>query len=137
MCWIWLIIGFLALAALVVLKSKADTDEAANVKIVPQITIHEKPTEGFATSAMGQLPIGGGADPELGDMRAPYALLKDALPARTAAGFRGIKAETCYDIDWNAQNSLTGNFSKFTNNNMPTYPDNCTGPLQEFTGSFY
>lgn len=137
MCYIWLMIGFLALAALVVLKSKADTDEAAIVKIIPQITVHKKETEGFAMAVSGQLPIGGGADPELRNMRAPYALLKDALPARSSAAFRGITAESCYDIDWNAQNSLTGNYSKFTNNNMTTYPDNCTGPRQEFTGSFY
>lgn len=137
MCWIWIAIGLVALAIAVIIKSAADAQDAANAKITPLIVAAPKSKEGFATANPGQLPIGGGADPELGDPRAPYALLNDALPVRRSAAFRGTTSESCYGYDWNAQNSLTGNYSKFTNNNMPTYPDNCTGPRQEFTGSFY
>jgi hypothetical protein len=133
MCWTWIAIGIVALAILVVMSSSVATNE----NIIPLIISQPAQKEGFATSEPGQLPIGGGADPELGDLRTPYSLLKDALPARQGPNFRGITAASCYDADWNAQNSLTGNNSKFTNNNMPTYPDNCTGPRQEFTGSFY
>jgi hypothetical protein len=122
----------IVLAIFVVLSSHERT---RHYVAVPRIISKPKMDEGF-TSAMGQLPIGGGANPELDRPRAPYALLGDALPPRGVA-FRGMTAEKCYDADWNAQNSLTGNFSKFTNNNMTTYPDNCTGPRQEFTGSFY
>lgn len=85
------------------------------------------------------LPIGGGDSPGLNEPRTPYTLLNDALRPRmlgeTAAA--NINSQRCYDTDYNAFHSLTGNFSKITNNNLPTYPDNCTGPRQEFTGTFY
>lgn len=85
------------------------------------------------------LPIGGGDSPALNEPRTPYTLLNDALRPRMLgeAAAANINSERCYETDYNAFNSLTGNFSKITNNNLPTYPDNCTGPRQEFTGTFY
>lgn len=85
------------------------------------------------------LPIGGGDSPALDTPRTPYTLLNDALVPLMAGEppLEQTTAQSCYATDYNAFNSLTGNFSKITNNNMPTYPDNCTGPRQEFTLSFY
>jgi hypothetical protein len=85
-----------------------------------------------------ELPIGGGDSPALDKPRVPYTLLNDALkPVMLGERAPLTTSRSCAATDWNYYNSLTGNFSKFTNNNMPTYPDNCTGPLQEFTLSFY
>ena len=84
------------------------------------------------------LPIGGGDSPALDKPRVPYTLLNDALkPYMLGEKAPLTTSRSCAATDWNYYHSLTGNFSKFTNNNMPTYPDNCTGPLQEFTLSFY
>lgn len=84
------------------------------------------------------LPIGGGDSPALDKPRVPYTLLNDALQPYTLGERAPLTtSRSCAATDWNYYHSLTGNFSKFTNNNMPTYPDNCTGPLQEFTLSFY
>jgi hypothetical protein len=85
------------------------------------------------------LPIGGGDSPALDSPRTPYTLLNDALtPIMTGEPpLEQTTAQSCNATDYNAAHSLTGNFSKITNNNMPTYPDNCTGPRQEFTMSFY
>ena len=84
------------------------------------------------------LPIGGGDSPALDKPRVPYTLLNDALkPVMLGEKAPLTTSRSCAATDWNYYHSLTGNFSKFTNNNMPTYPDNCTGPLQEFTLSFY
>lgn len=86
----------------------------------------------------GDLPIGGGASPELDKPRSPYTLL-DGLKPRLLGEkpLAYINAEGCYARDYNSVHSLTGNYSKMTNNNMPMYPDNCTGPRQEFTAAFY
>lgn len=85
------------------------------------------------------LPIGGGDSPALDTPRTPYTLLNDALMPIMAGELplERTTAQSCHATDYNAFNSLTGNFSKITNNNMPTYPDNCTGPRQEFTMAFY
>ncbi len=85
------------------------------------------------------LPIGGGDSPALSNPRQPYTLLNDALRPLEAGDppLEQTTAASCYATDYNAAHSLTGNYSKITNNNMPTYPDNCTGPRQEFTLSFY
>lgn len=85
------------------------------------------------------LPIGGGDTPALDSPRTPYTLLNDALvPIMTGEPpLEQTTAQSCHATDYNATHSLTGNYSKITNNNMPTYPDNCTGPRQEFTLSFY
>ncbi len=84
------------------------------------------------------LPIGGGASPELDKPRNPYTLL-DGLQPRLLGErpLAYVNAEGCYARDYAAAHSLTGNYSKMTNNMMPTYPDNCTGPRQEFTAAFY
>lgn len=86
----------------------------------------------------GDLPIGGGASPELDKPRNPYTLL-DGLKPRLLGEqpVAYINAEGCYARDYNSVHALTGNYSKMTNNNMPMYPDNCTGPRQEFTAAFY
>jgi hypothetical protein len=85
------------------------------------------------------LPIGGGASPELDKPRVPYTLLNDALQPVLLGEkpVADLDAQRCYEMDYSAHNELTGNFSKFTNNNLPTYPDNCTTPHQELTGTFY
>ena len=84
------------------------------------------------------LPIGGGDSPALDKPRVPYTLLNDALkPYLLGEQAPLTTSRSCAATDWNYYHSPTGNFGKFTNNNMPTYPDNCTGPLQEFTLSFY
>ncbi len=84
------------------------------------------------------LPIGGGDSPALDKPRVPYTLLNDALqPVMLGERAPLTTSRSCAATDWNYYHSLTGNYSKFTNNNMTTYPDNCTGPLQEFTLSFY
>jgi hypothetical protein len=83
------------------------------------------------------LPIGGGDSPALDSPRTPYTLLNGALKPVIGERAPLTTSRSCAATDWNYYHSLTGNFSKFTNNNMPTYPDNCTGPLQEFTLSFY
>lgn len=81
---------------------------------------------------------GGGASPELDKPRNPYTLLDGLKPRLLGESpLAYINAEGCYARDYNSVHSLTGNYSKITNNIMPTYPDNCTGPRQEFTAAFY
>lgn len=110
---------------------KADIPAPAKIIPAPKFTAEEP-------FKAGDLPIGGGASPELDKPRNPYTLL-DGLKPRLLGErpLTYINAEGCYARDYNSVHSLTGNYSKLTNNNMPMYPDNCTGPRQEFTAAFY
>lgn len=130
------IIGFLIviLIAILLIARIAKVDGEVVKKEVPAPSYGA--TEEFSSLS---LPIGGGDSPALDEPRTPYTLLNDALRPRMMgeAAAADINSERCYDTDYNAFHSLTGNFSKITNNNLPTYPDNCTGPRQEFTGTFY
>lgn len=93
--------------------------------------------ENFQDSG-SDLPIGGGDSPALDKPRTPYGLLNDALePLMLGQKHELINSQSCYEKDFMAQTSLTGNYAKRTNNNMPTYPDTCTGPRQEFLLGFY
>lgn len=129
-----LLIVILIAVLLIARVAKADASEEVVKKEIPAPSYGA--TEEFSSLS---LPIGGGDSPALDEPRTPYTLLNDALRPRMMgeAAAADINSERCYDTDYNAFHSLTGNFSKITNNNLPTYPDNCTGPRQEFTGTFY
>jgi hypothetical protein len=125
-----------AVVAFVIYMNKGAKEEdvkASPAKIVPAPKFSAE--EPFKA---GDLPIGGGASPDLDKPRNPYTLL-DGLQPRLLGEqpVAYINAEGCYARDYNSVHSLTGNYSKLTNNVMPMYPDNCTGPRQEFTAAFY
>ena len=117
-----------------VIAMRRPIPEKATPKAIP------KPYYGVVENFnSADLPIGGGDSPALDKPRVPYTLLNDALRPVMLDEKRPplTTSRSCAATDWNYYHSLTGNFSKFTNNNMPTYPDNCTGPLQEFTLALY
>ena len=132
-------IGFilllLALAIVVITKSP-------EINKIIQIPI-EMPEPSYKASENFQnlgtdLPIGGGDSPALDQPRTPYGLLNDVLPPlMTGKKHEMMNSQTCYERDYKAQSSLTGNYSKITNNVMTTYPDTCTGPRQEFMLGIY
>jgi hypothetical protein len=110
-------------------------------RLTPQVKVIPGPRYGACENFQNlgsDLPIGGGDSPALDQPRTPYGLLNDALPPlMLGQKHELINSQSCYEKDYMAQTSLTGNYTKRTNNNMPTYPDTCTGPRQEFILGFY
>ncbi len=110
-------------------------------RLTPQVRVIPGPCYGANENfqnAGSDLPIGGGDSPALDQPRTPYGLLNDALPPlMLGQKHELINSQSCYEKDYMAQTSLVGSYAKRTNNNMPTYPDTCTGPRQEFLLGFY
>ena len=79
----------------------------------------------------------GPANAALTQPRKPYHLLSDVLQNAPRDTIGCLRAGCCNETDFEARTNLTGNYLQRTNNYKREYPDNCTGPLHEFTMSFY
>jgi hypothetical protein len=73
---------------------------------------------------------------DLAEPRKPYHLL-EWLPNASSDTIGSLNASCCNDTDFMARTNLTGNYLQRTNNYRHVYPDNCTGPLHDFTLAFY
>lgn len=114
--------------------------------------------EGFGTKAPGlppgeliregftDLQVSGAAEVEkdlspanadLTKPRKPYHLLSDVLQDAPRDTVGNLRAACCAETDFEARTNLTGNYLQRTNNYKRNYPDNCTGPLHDFTMAFY
>lgn len=82
-------------------------------------------------------PDSGPANAQLTQPRKPYHLLSDVLKNAPHDTVGCLRAGCCNETDFEARTNLTGNYLQRTNNYKRDYPDNCTGPLHEFTMSFY
>lgn len=132
---IGIILFLLAIAIVVITRSPEISKIVQTPLVLPEPSY--KATENFQNRGT-DLPIGGGDSPALDQPRTPYGLLNDVLPPLTLGGKHElINSQSCYEKDYKAQTSLTGNYSKITNNVMTTYPDTCTGFRQEFMLGFY
>lgn len=69
--------------------------------------------------------------------RTPYHLLSDVIPDAPRDTIGCLTARCCPETDFESRTNLTGNYLQRTNNYKRSYPDNCTGPLHEFTTAFY
>ncbi len=112
--------------------------EKPKIVMAPSASL-PKPSYGIENfESYGGLPIGGGDTPALDAPRTPYTLLGDALtPLPLGSKHEVMTAQRAWELDYNAQTSLVGNYRKTTNNNMTTYPDTWTSPRQEFILGFY
>jgi hypothetical protein len=77
------------------------------------------------------------ANASLNKPRKPYHLLSDVLQDAPRDTVGCLRAGCCDETDFESRTNLTGNYIQRTNNYKRVYPDNCTGPLHEFTMSFY
>ena len=69
--------------------------------------------------------------------RDPYALLGGVLPVNTVSKTGELTAESCFSVDFLAQNQKTGNFSQTTNNFKHKGPDSCSSPKTDFVNTIY
>jgi len=74
-------------------------------------------------------------DPDLANLRQPYALLKDWLPLASEPIYK--TAQTCHEADFQGRLEKTGNFRQLTNNYKRGDPDSCSGPIQDLTLAIY
>lgn len=91
-------------------------------------------------NVVGKTEVGsdsGPANASLTQPRKPYHLLSDELKNAPRDTIGCLTAGCCNETDFEARTNLTGNYLQRTNNYKRDYPDNCTGPLHEFTMSFY
>lgn len=82
-------------------------------------------------------PDSGPAPASLTQPRKPYHLLTNVLQNAPRDTIGCLTAGCCNETDFEARTNLTGNYLQRTNNYQRSYPDNCTGPLHEFTMAFY
>ena len=76
------------------------------------------------------------ADAQLADMRRPYSLLLDRLPAYEGAPQRP-SSKKCFEADFQKRLEKTGNYRQMTNNYKRDGPDSCSAPNHELLLSFY
>jgi hypothetical protein len=97
--------------------------------------------EGFSDfNVKGKSEVGSDSGPgpaSLTQPRKPYHLLSDELKNAPRDTIGCLTAGCCNETDFEARTNLTGNYLQRTNNYKREYPDNCTGPLHEFTMAFY
>lgn len=97
--------------------------------------------EGFADlDVKGKSEVGSDSGPgpaSLTQPRKPYHLLSDVLQNAPRDTVGCLTAGCCNETDFEARTNLTGNYLQRTNNYKRAYPDNCTGPLHDFTMAFY
>jgi hypothetical protein len=74
-------------------------------------------------------------DPDLTQLRRPYALLKDWLPLASEPMY--MTAKDCHEADFQGRLEKTRNFRQMTNNYKRGDPDSCSGPIQDLTFAFY
>jgi len=98
-------------------------------------------TEGFVDlNVKGKDEVNGDSGPanaSLSQPRKPYHLLSDVLQDAPRDTVGCLRAGCCDETDFESRTNLTGNYIQRTNNYKRVYPDNCSGPLHEFTMSFY
>ena len=82
-------------------------------------------------------PDSGPGPASLTQPRKPYHLLSDVLQNAPRDTVGCLTAGCCNETDFEARTNLTGNYLQRTNNYKREYPDNCTGPLHDFTMAFY
>jgi len=82
-------------------------------------------------------PDSGPGPASLTQPRKPYHLLSDVLKDAPRDTVGCLTAGCCNETDFEARTNLTGNYLQRTNNYKREYPDNCTGPLHDFTMAFY
>jgi hypothetical protein len=82
-------------------------------------------------------PDSGPGPASLAQPRKPYHLLSDVLQNAPRDTVGCLTAGCCNETDFEARTNLTGNYLQRTNNYKRSYPDNCTGPLHDFTMAFY
>jgi hypothetical protein len=82
-------------------------------------------------------PDSGPGPASLTQPRKPYHLLSDVLQNAPRDTVGCLTAGCCNETDFEARTNLTGNYLQRTNNYKRDYPDNCTGPLHDFTMAFY
>lgn len=82
-------------------------------------------------------PDSGPGPASLTQPRKPYHLLSDVLQDAPRDTVGCLTAGCCNETDFEARTNLTGNYLQRTNNYQRAYPDNCTGPLHDFTMAFY
>lgn len=73
---------------------------------------------------------------DLDEPRKPYHLL-EWIPNAPNDTVGCLNASCCSETDFMSRTNLTGNYLQRTNNYKHAYPDNCTGPLHDFTLAFY
>lgn len=97
--------------------------------------------EGFSDfQVKGTSEVGSDSGPgpaSLLQPRKPYHLLSDTLKDAPRDTVGCLTAGCCNETDFEARTNLTGNYLQRTNNYKREYPDNCTGPLHDFTMAFY
>lgn len=122
------------------IASKTDVPSASMLE--PAALLKEKDRkEGFAdlqVQGKNEVTSDSGPGPaSLTQPRKPYHLLSDVLQDAPRDTVGCLRAGCCNETDFEARTNLTGNYIQRTNNYKRAYPDNCTGPLHEFTMSFY
>lgn len=97
--------------------------------------------QGFSDfQVQGKAEVGSDSGPgpaSLTQPRKPYHLLSDVLQDAPRDTVGCLTAGCCNETDFEARTNLTGNYIQRTNNYKREYPDNCTGPLHDFTMAFY
>lgn len=126
--------GFLAIG------SKTEGPSASMLE--PAVLLKEKDKrEGFVNlEVQGKNEVNSDSGPgpaSLTQPRKPYHLLSDVLQDAPRDTIGCLRAGCCNETDFEARTNLTGNYLQRTNNYKRAYPDNCTGPLHDFTMAFY
>ena len=118
------------------------TDGPAASMLEPAALLKEKDKkEGFVDlDVKGKSEVNPDSGPgpaSLTQPRKPYHLLSDVLQNAPHDTVGCLTAGCCDATDFEARTNLTGNYLQRTNNYKRDYPDNCTGPLHDFTMAFY
>ncbi len=118
------------------------TDGPAASMLEPASLLNEKDKkEGFVDlEVKGKSEVNPDSGPgpaSLTQPRKPYHLLSDVLQDAPRDTVGCLTAGCCDATDFEARTNLTGNYLQRTNNYKREYPDNCTGPLHDFTMAFY
>jgi hypothetical protein len=118
------------------------TDGPAASMLEPAAVLKEKDRkEGFVNlDVQGKNEVNADSGPgpaSLTQPRKPYHLLSDVLQDAPRDTVGCLTAGCCNETDFEARTNLTGNYIQRTNNYKRVYPDNCTGPLHDFTMAFY
>ncbi len=118
------------------------TDGPAASMLEPAALLKEKDKkEGFVDlEVKGKSEVNPDSGPgpaSLTQPRKPYHLLSDVLQNAPRDTVGCLTAGCCNETDFEARTNLTGNYLQRTNNYKREYPDNCTGPLHDFTMAFY
>lgn len=116
----------------VLLKEKDKREGFVNLEVLA--------SPGLRRQVQGKNEVNADSGPgpaSLTQPRKPYHLLSDVLQDAPRDTIGCLRAGCCNETDFEARTNLTGNYLQRTNNYKRAYPDNCTGPLHDFTMAFY